>query len=86
MSNCIEWIFGEGQGTINFFIQRAGFFTIQGFMKEPSHLGASLFNFGLIMILSYFDKSRKKKVLAIICLTLFISGSFRGAFNALTLI
>ena len=86
ISDLIKWIFGEGQGTIDFFIQRAGFFTIQGFMKEPSHLGASLFNFGLVMILSHFNKNKKKKALIVICLILFISGSFRGAFNALSLI
>jgi hypothetical protein len=86
INNFLASFFGVGGSTLTILLERDSFYSLQGFMKEPSHLAISLFWLGLIVIFSNKSQKMTNFLLILIYLCLFLSRSFAGILYAVGLI
>lgn len=74
----VNFMFGKGLYTVDFLLERGSGYSIQGLMREPSHLAFGLFMFLLILIFSDVDIKTKNKYFIIGLIILIISSSLSG--------
>lgn len=69
-------IFGKGEFTVLGLLERDGFYSIQGLMKEPSHLADAIYYSSIIIIISDMSDKRCNNYLLFALLVLLLSRSF----------
>jgi len=79
-------IFGVGESTLDILMKRGSLYSLQGLLKEPSHLTFGLFMFLVILIYSDVPIKTKDRMFIFGLLLLVVSGSFAGFGYAISLV
>jgi len=85
LNNFIYWFFGVGDSTLINLLERGSIYSLQGFMREPSHLAASMFLFGLTVVFSHQQQKTTWKLLLCTFGVMLLSRSFAGVLYILAI-
>lgn len=81
-----NYIFGRGQYTVDYLLERGSWYSLQGLQREPSGLSFGLFMFLIILIFSSVENTKKNRYFIIGITFLVSGGSLSGAGYALALV
>ena len=79
-------LFGKGEFTVDFLLERGSTYSLQGLSREPAHLSFGLFMFLMILIFSNIEVKRKNVFFIIGIILLILSGSLSAIGYSLALL
>lgn len=82
----VNFIFGRGEYTVDFLLERGSSYSLQGLTREPAHLTFGLFIFAIILIFSKINIKEKHILFITDIIILSLSGSLSGIGYAIALI